>query len=368
MKMPYIIRASLASVIMISTSVYAAPSLDELQATIQKLLLQVQQLQQQINQQSISNGGGTSVAQVAPVISKKITLCVLGELKYGESSESVVLLQTILKKTDDYPKGIITGYYGPLTRAAVIHFQKSSNLTTSGGVDTKTADQLNSLAVIYISQCGFNGSLFQVGSVKIAITSSSMVSGPTGSTITFYGSGLRGRNVIHFGGGIIAAGPSNDDREMSFPLPPKIVRYCGKSCRPTDTIFIMPGEYKISVENQNGISNIISFTVTGEPHIIFILGKNGKPIDSASVGDIVTVIGTGFAKIENSIRLGNGYLNHLKGYQDSVIQFKIPERLDTCLAASISCISQSVPIDEEDSEASIINANGQSAYYDLTIN
>src|SRR3989338_427224 len=115
--------AIIISLIVISGTTYAAPSIDDLQATIQKLLLQVQQLQQQIQQKAANSAVSTTAAQTPP-IKKTISFCLLGELKYGETSDSVVLLQTILKKTGDYPQGLITGYYGPLTRAAVIHFQK----------------------------------------------------------------------------------------------------------------------------------------------------------------------------------------------------------------------------------------------------
>jgi len=46
-------------------------------------------------------------------------------LKLGSTGEAVTLLQTWLAKDQTvYPEGLITGYFGSLTKAAVIKFQE----------------------------------------------------------------------------------------------------------------------------------------------------------------------------------------------------------------------------------------------------
>lgn len=76
-------------------------------------------------------------------------------LKYGMSDAEVTLLQTWLSKDSEvYPEGKITGYFGPLTKAAVIKFQekyKDEILTPlglsqgTGLVGASTRPKLNSL-------------------------------------------------------------------------------------------------------------------------------------------------------------------------------------------------------------------------------
>lgn len=47
------------------------------------------------------------------------------ELKYGDREYEVELLQTWLKQDPVvYPRGLVTGFFGPLTKAAVTHFQE----------------------------------------------------------------------------------------------------------------------------------------------------------------------------------------------------------------------------------------------------
>ena len=46
-------------------------------------------------------------------------------LKFGDANNEVRNLQIALSKDPEiYPEGIISGWFGPLTKAAVIHFQE----------------------------------------------------------------------------------------------------------------------------------------------------------------------------------------------------------------------------------------------------
>lgn len=76
-------------------------------------------------------------------------------LKLGDSNSEVELLQTWLSKdTEVYPEGIVSGWFGPLTKAAVIRFQEKYfdevlapwNFTAGTGyVGSTTRAQLNAL-------------------------------------------------------------------------------------------------------------------------------------------------------------------------------------------------------------------------------
>src|SRR3989338_8696241 len=76
-------------------------------------------------------------------------------LQRGSSGIDVEKLQEFFKKTPDiYPKGIVTGYFGPLTQQAVQRFQSKYGIVSSGDENTtgyglvgpKTRKRLNELA------------------------------------------------------------------------------------------------------------------------------------------------------------------------------------------------------------------------------
>jgi hypothetical protein len=73
-------------------------------------------------------------------------------LQYGDTGEDVTQLQTFLKSQgiDIYPEGLITGYFGNLTKLAVQRFQLKYNIAKSGDagygyVGPKTRAKINSL-------------------------------------------------------------------------------------------------------------------------------------------------------------------------------------------------------------------------------
>lgn len=74
----------------------------------------------------------------------------------SSGKEDIICLQTFLKEQDQiiYPEGLVTGYFGPLTRAAVIRFQEkyASEILAplglnkgTGFVGEKTRDKINRL-------------------------------------------------------------------------------------------------------------------------------------------------------------------------------------------------------------------------------
>lgn len=65
------------------------------------------------------------------------------ELEYGDRGTDVHNLQTLLAAYPDlYPEGLVTGYFGPLTRAAVRRFQEKFGLEVTGRLDVATRQQL----------------------------------------------------------------------------------------------------------------------------------------------------------------------------------------------------------------------------------
>lgn len=72
-------------------------------------------------------------------------------LAYSSEGSSVVLLQRMLSQdTGIYPEKKVTGYYGDITREAVLRFQKEYNLPQSGTVDVATKDKLNEIFLSHL--------------------------------------------------------------------------------------------------------------------------------------------------------------------------------------------------------------------------
>lgn len=72
-------------------------------------------------------------------------------LAYNSVGKEVILLQRMLSQDPGiYPEQKITGYYGNLTRQAVVRFQKKYNLPQTGIVDTATRNKLNEIFLSFL--------------------------------------------------------------------------------------------------------------------------------------------------------------------------------------------------------------------------
>lgn len=125
----------IAIALALTTLVWAAPMISQgattadLQVQIAALLAQISQLQAQLNQ----TGGNTSA-------------CFTKQLMFGMTDAQVTALQGALKgDTSIYPQGLVTGYFGSLTKAAVIKFQAKYGIDQVGQVGPITRVKLNSL-------------------------------------------------------------------------------------------------------------------------------------------------------------------------------------------------------------------------------
>jgi hypothetical protein len=106
------------------------------QTLIQKLLAQIDSLKKQIAAILAQRaGGGVPQASVCQITKN---------LSYGMyNSVEVRCLQTFLKSRSGLYYGLITGYFGPLTKASVIKFQQQNGLSSTGIVDEATRNKIN---------------------------------------------------------------------------------------------------------------------------------------------------------------------------------------------------------------------------------
>lgn len=93
--------------------------IEELKAKITEILAKISQLRAQLQQLS-----GGEILEVPLEISADYRFTV--NLEYGQKGDDVRYLQVFLKAQglEIYPEGLVTGYFGPLTQAAVIRFQE----------------------------------------------------------------------------------------------------------------------------------------------------------------------------------------------------------------------------------------------------
>ena len=108
----------------------AATNQSELRALIDSLLEQVRLLQE----------------QVAALSARTDALELSRDLALGDSGEDVELLQRVLA-TDPtlYPEGLVTGFFGPLTEAALKRFEARYKIDGDGEVDSRVRGVINDL-------------------------------------------------------------------------------------------------------------------------------------------------------------------------------------------------------------------------------
>ena len=119
------------------------PVSSDLQALIHQLQEQIKTLQARIFELE------TNLAvQKEELKELKIELRISRSLYKGVEGDDVKELQEFLKQFPDiYPEGLVTGFFGSLTEAAVRRFQEKNDIETIGIVGPKTLSRINELYI-----------------------------------------------------------------------------------------------------------------------------------------------------------------------------------------------------------------------------
>ncbi len=151
-----------------------------------------------------------------------------------------------------------TGYFGSLTRGAVVSFQRAQGISPTGYVGPMTREQIQKLTC---------GTVQNPVSISYATPTTAQV----GTNVTLVGSGFSSDSVVYFGGAMVSPLSTYDSAttaisvsQLTFTVPSHIT-----PCPPNANCIMMarevtPGVYPVYVVNTNGVtSNMINFTVSG---------------------------------------------------------------------------------------------------------
>jgi hypothetical protein len=131
-----------------NTSLAAEASMSATSTMIATLTSQIQSLFSQIE---------SLKSQISTIAGRQVTAAesITNTLRLGMRHDEVSILQSLLaQEADIYQDGLVTGYFGPKTEAAVRKFQEKYGLASVGIVGPATRAKLNLLAGVGASSIG----------------------------------------------------------------------------------------------------------------------------------------------------------------------------------------------------------------------
>jgi hypothetical protein len=223
--------------------------------------------------------GAGSVASAQVISSPSSCVVFNNNFGYGaydySSSNAVSNLQNFLVGQGYFGSAYLgTGHYGAITLRAVAQFQAAHGVPSTGYVGPLTR------ALIQNISCGTNPVPTPTPTSSVSLYNESPTSGAVGTTVSITGFGFTSSNTILMDGSVAASNvpisssiaiacttnPSchgGINQTLTFTIPNSLAPYCapGTAC-PMYMRLLTPGQYNITVLNQNGTSNALSFTVT----------------------------------------------------------------------------------------------------------
>lgn len=170
------------------------------------------------------------------------------------SGGAVTQLQLFLQTQGYFPYQPV-GIFGPVTFSSVRSFQAAHGISATGFVGPLTRAAISRLS------CGTTPVVPTSGPVTVYGISPAQA--PTGSTITISGTGFTGSNIVLFDGLVAAQNVSSFNGQLTLSVPQSLSPNCaaGMAC-PMFVRLATPGTYQVSVQNSNGTSNSVAFTIT----------------------------------------------------------------------------------------------------------
>jgi len=127
------------------TTTPSTVTVEQLQATLNSLIAQLKVLvRAAIARGEILSPALMAYAQDTPIVT--VTGKITRDWYMGQTGDEVKIIQSVLAQdVSIYPSGTITGYFGALTKAAVIKFQTKYGIRTTGNVGPLTREKMNTM-------------------------------------------------------------------------------------------------------------------------------------------------------------------------------------------------------------------------------
>ncbi|HEY4528366.1 MAG TPA: peptidoglycan-binding protein [Candidatus Paceibacterota bacterium] len=234
----------LALVLPLAASAQTASSTADLQTLIKQLQAQIAELQAQV--QSI-----------------KTELKITRALAKGATGDDVKQLQEFLKTIPDvYPEGLVTGYFGPLTEAAVKRWQEKQGIEAVGIVGPKTTAKLNEL----ISQgAGRSGTippgLLTAPPIQGAVVAPAVTTSTTSSPVTSAATISTTSDTSSISGGTVAPISPTQQTNTSVPATTTTTATTSSTSAPPNTSApTTPSDFSMTSSSPGGLN--FSWTVS----------------------------------------------------------------------------------------------------------
>ena len=217
-----------------------------------------------------------------------------------DNDDNIARLQDFLQDKG-YFSSPYRGYFGRQTMRGVMRFQEDNGINATGYFGVMSRARMMERFCNYPSP-----------SSTVQVQSASQTSGAIGTQVTLYGSGFTGDNTVTFGYGVVVHIPSYNGTSLTFTVPTSLeplCRFSSPACMIV-TRQTTPGTYPVSVQNTNGTSNSINFTVTDgaisqTPVTIYSITPLTGP-----VGTTISIRGFGFTS-NNTVHFAGGALGNI---------------------------------------------------------
>ncbi len=209
----------------------------------------------------------------------------------------------------------------------------------------------------------------------VQITSMTPQQGPAGTQVTLSGQNFTpAGNIVHFGSSAylpnISAAIASDGPGgyvLTFTVPSyssHACEYAAPRCMIPD-YQLQPGVYNVSVENANGTSNQIPFTLTSATGQA--LQINSIQPQSGAVGAIVTINGSGFTSSGNRVIFGRYLAATADSGDGSTLTFAVPSGMGANCQPNQACPMYFLQTPPGTYAVHVENANGSSNSMSFTV-
>ena len=263
-------------------------------------------------------------------------------------SNAVTQLQRFLAKEGHFDQSLIgTGVFGNKTREAVVRFQKAEGISPTGYVGPLTRSALLKRCQTPITS-------------SVTLWNMTPAQGPTGTTVTITGFGFSNSNTIYMDGSVAAKNlpitssiavtcttapncKSGIRQTLTFTVPDSLSPNCpmGMACAQYMRL-VTPGNYGITVSNGSGISEGLTFTVTGGATTFNTLSissldaPTSQPMGVSGTWTVHALTNTSVPNLHYSVIWGDEPVT-----QSATAKFRVPDTTPLPTTATFSHAYQS---------------------------